>query len=166
MSRFQSSLPAKSKAASMPVPVIAQTWRPSVTGDGDDMFCFIWRRSPPDSSRFHRVAPVLRSSAHRCSDPWSATLRKMWSPQTIGVEPEYCGTATFQATFSVVDHLTGRFFSPLMPLSVGPRHCGQFSAPSGLTSIATATPVPNATLRMHPFIEVTPIATMPAAARA
>ena len=58
----------------------------------------------------------------------SATLRKMRSPQTIGVEPDHAGSASFQATFSVVDHVTGRFFSALMPFSDGPRHCGQFSA--------------------------------------
>ena len=61
----------------------------------------------------------------------SATLRKMCSPQTIGVEPEYCGTGTFHTTFSVADHFTGRLVSPLTPLSLGPRHWGQFSAVSG-----------------------------------
>ena len=40
MSRAHSSLPSKSNALRMPVPVIAQTARPSVTGDGVDMFCF------------------------------------------------------------------------------------------------------------------------------
>jgi hypothetical protein len=30
--------------------------------------------------------------------------------------------------FSVGDHRTGRFVSALTPFSVGPRHCGQFSA--------------------------------------
>jgi hypothetical protein len=60
----------------------------------------------------------------------------------IGVDPEYCGTATFQAMFSVGDHFTGRFFSPLMPLSDGPRHCGQFSAASGTERISN-TPTAN-----------------------
>ena len=60
----------------------------------------------------------------------SATLRKMRSPQTIGVEPDHAGSASFQVMFSVFDQRTGRFFSPLMPLSDGPRHCGQFSADS------------------------------------
>ena len=35
MSRAQSSVPAKSKALSTPVPVITHTREPSVTGDGD-----------------------------------------------------------------------------------------------------------------------------------
>ena len=52
----------------------------------------------------------------------------MRSPQTIGVEPDHAGSCSFQLTFSVADHLTGRFFSPLRPFSDGPRHCGQFSA--------------------------------------
>ena len=55
----------------------------------------------------------------------------MRSPQTIGVEPDQAGSASFQAMFSVVDQRTGRFFSPLTPFSDGPRHCGQFSAVSG-----------------------------------
>ena len=44
MSRVHSSLPSKSKAFSTPVPVITHTLRPSVTGEGDDMFCFCMRR--------------------------------------------------------------------------------------------------------------------------
>jgi hypothetical protein len=38
---YQISFPAKSNDFRMPVPVITQTPRPSVTGEGDDMFCFI-----------------------------------------------------------------------------------------------------------------------------
>ena len=55
----------------------------------------------------------------------------MRSPQTIGVEPDRAGIASFQAMFSVFDHRTGRFFSVLAPFSGGPRHCGQLSAASG-----------------------------------
>ena len=40
-----------------PVPVIAHTCRPSVTGEGVDMFCFCPRRFSLDSSRFHRMLP-------------------------------------------------------------------------------------------------------------
>ena len=112
------------------MPVITQTLRPSVTGDGDDMFCFIMRVSPPPSGRFHeRHAAIAIDAAQRVarSRP-SATLRKMWSPQTIGVEPDQAGSASFQAMFSFADHFSGRFFSPLSPFSDGPRHCGQFSA--------------------------------------
>src|SRR5215510_951460 len=46
----------------------------------------------------------------------------------IGVEPLHAGISSFHVTFSSVVHLTGRFFSPLTPLSAGPRHWGQFSA--------------------------------------
>ena len=62
----------------------------------------------------------------------------MRSPQTIGVEPDHAGSCSFQVTFSVVDHLTGRFFSPLRPFSDGPRHCGQFSADGTATVVNSA----------------------------
>ena len=100
MSRIQSSLPAKSNAFRMPVPVITHTLRPSVTGEGDDMFCFIMRVSPPPSSRFQSATPRLRSTAQRYMSRPSATLRKMWSPQTIGVEPDQAGSGSFQVMFS------------------------------------------------------------------
>src|SRR5262247_2857242 len=61
-------------------------------------------------------------------DSPSDALRKMRSPQMIGVEPLQAGISSFHATFSSVVHLTGRFFSSLTPLSAGPRHCGQLSA--------------------------------------
>src|SRR5262245_2445856 len=128
MLRIQISLPPKSNALRMPVPVMTQTRLPSVTGDGDDMFCFIIRRSPEPSGRFHRAAPFARSIAHNVKLLPSPMLRKSESPQTIGVEPDHAGIASFQEMFSVFDHLIGRLFSPLTPLSVGPRHCGQFSA--------------------------------------
>ena len=63
----------------------------------------------------------------------------MRSPQTIGVEPDHAGIASFQVMFSVVDQRTGRFFSPLRPLSDGPRHCGQFSARDVRTREQSAT---------------------------
>src|SRR5215510_8962815 len=46
----------------------------------------------------------------------------------IGVEPLQADISSFHVTSSSVVHLTGRFFSSLMPLSAGPRHCGQLSA--------------------------------------
>ncbi len=63
----------------------------------------------------------------------------MRSPQTIGVEPDQAGSCSFQLTFSVADHFTGRFFSPLMPFSDGPRHCGQFSA-DGRAAVTESAP--------------------------
>ena len=65
MSRAHRSLPSKVKLLRTPVPVITQTAVPSVTGEGDDMFCLRMSWSPPPSSCFQRTAPVLRSSAHR-----------------------------------------------------------------------------------------------------
>src|SRR5215813_15324604 len=58
----------------------------------------------------------------------SDALRKMLSPQMIGVEPLQAGISSFHATFSSTVHMIGRFFSLLTPLSAGPRHCGQLSA--------------------------------------
>jgi hypothetical protein len=46
----------------------------------------------------------------------------------IGVAPVQLGIASFQVMFSSALHLSGRFFSVLMPFIVGPRHCGQLSA--------------------------------------
>jgi hypothetical protein len=60
----------------------------------------------------------------------------MRSFQTIGVAPLRLGTGSFQAMFSVADHLTGKFFSPLAPFSEGPRHCGQLSADTTTTAQA------------------------------
>ncbi len=42
-----------------PVPVSTQTAVPSVTGEGDDMFCLRMSWSPPPSSCFQRTAPVF-----------------------------------------------------------------------------------------------------------
>src|SRR3989442_15483852 len=58
-------------------------------------------------------------------------FRKMLLPQMMGVAPVLLGMASFHTTFSVLLHLTGRFFSLLRPLAVGPRHAGQFSASEG-----------------------------------
>src|SRR4026209_1932073 len=129
MSRRHFSVPLKSKALRMPVPVIAHTCVPSVTGDGVDMFCFISLWLPGPSGRFHSTLPLARSAHQRNrllpsrTFRSSATLRNTRSPHTIGVEPDHAGSWSFQVTFSFADHLTGRFFSPLTPFSDGPRHC-------------------------------------------
>src|SRR5213593_2073484 len=144
MSRLHFSVPLKSKALRMTVPVIAQTCVPSVTGDGDDMFCFISWWLPPPSGRFHRTVPLARSTHQRCrlspvlTFRSSATFRKMRSPQMTGVDPDQDGSASFQVTFSVADQRSGRFFSPLTPFNDGPRHCGQFSA-AGTVTVAQST---------------------------
>ena len=45
-----------------------------------------------------------------------------------GVAPDAPGRSIFQATFFVVLHSEGRFFSGLVPLPLGPRQEGQFEA--------------------------------------
>ena len=117
----------------MPVPVITHTPRPSVTGDGDDMFCLRCMLLPPPSGRFQLTAPDLRSTLHSSSSPCAgckATLRKIVSFQMIGVAPLRLGIGSFQATFSVWVQLVTRPRSRLTPFSSGPRHCGQLSAKS------------------------------------
>src|ERR1700681_299035 len=128
MSRVQSSLPSKSKPFKKPVPVITQTLRPSVTGEGEDMFCFCSRWLPPLRRRFQAGTPVVRSTDHRNRSLPSATFRKTRSSQTIAVDPDEAGSASLHAILSVFDQRTGRLVSPLVPLADGPRHAGQFSA--------------------------------------
>src|SRR3954454_15828598 len=128
MSRAHSSFPAKSNAFTIPVPVIVHTVRPSVTGDGDDMFCFWSLTLPAPSLCFQTGAPVPRSIAHKNSSEPSATFRKTRSPHTIGVDPDHAGRPIFQVMFSVFVQRSGTSFSPLTPLRNAPRHCGQFSA--------------------------------------
>src|SRR5687767_47017 len=128
MSRVQTSFPVKSKLLRMPVPVMTQTFLPSVTGDGEDMLCLRIFTLPLPSNFFQSIVPFVRSTHQRYNSSFSATLRKIRSRQMIGVDPLHSGIASFQATFSSIVHLSGRFFSVLTPLSKGPRHCGQFSA--------------------------------------
>src|SRR6266702_4040962 len=109
MLRVQISAPLKSNALRMPVPVIAHTCDPSLTGDGVDMFCLRCCRLPPPSGRRHTIAPLSRSTHQRCSVTASvdfrssATLRKMRPLETIGVEPDQAGSGSFHTTFSVFD---------------------------------------------------------------
>ncbi len=69
MLRDQISVPAKSNALSTPTPVITQTCRPSVTGDGDDMFCLRSMWFSPAMGRFHATACFVRSMAHSSNSP-------------------------------------------------------------------------------------------------
>src|ERR1043166_7073667 len=101
---------------------MTNTFCPSVTGEGDDMFCLRIFTLPAPSGRFHTTLPLLRVTHHSSRLSPSATLRKITSRQTIGVEPLQPGKANFQAMFSSVDHRAGRFFSLLKPLRFGPRH--------------------------------------------
>src|SRR6185295_1972745 len=122
-----SSFPAKSNAFRIPVPVITQTFLPSVTGEGDDMFCLRILVLPALRCFFQSGSPLVRSTHQRNRSLPSATFRKMRSPQMMGVAPVQLGKASFHVTFSSALHLNGRFFSLLTPLSEGPRHCGQLS---------------------------------------
>src|SRR5690242_17245582 len=134
MSRAHSSVPAKSNALSAPVPVSSQTVVPSVTGDGEVMSPLRVRWLPAPIGRFQRTAPVARSSAQSAivelSSALSDTLRNTVLPDTIGVEPDTVGTATFHVTFSVADQVSGSALSLLTPSCAGPRHIGQSSAAS------------------------------------
>ena len=120
MSRVQSSLPVEVErledAGAGHHPHVV----PSVTGDGDDMFCL----------RSLMVAaaerPLPQRRALRCDRPPRArerrssavaTLRKMRSSQMIGVAPLRLGIGSFHAMFSAVDHFVGSPFSLLMPLA-------------------------------------------------
>src|SRR6478672_8583953 len=103
---------------------------PSVTGDGVDMLLrgplF---RSPVATCFCQRTLPVLRST--QISDKFfsaSGLVTKTVSFQIAGVAWLAPGIGTVHFTFSVVLHVSGRFFSVVEPLSAGPRHCGQFSA--------------------------------------
>ena len=140
MSRVHSSLPAKSKPFRIPVPVITQTCLPSVTGDGDDMFCLLPIRFSPASGRFQATACLLRSTAQSSICPVArsvATFRKMVSFQMMGVEPLKAGSGSFHATFSVALQVVGRPFSVLMPSIDGPRQWGQVSAAREAAAEAT-----------------------------
>src|SRR5688572_28851627 len=104
MSRVQISLPPKSNALRMPTPVITHTYLPSVIGDGVDMFCLRCMLLPPASGRFHDTDCLLRSTAQSSRSPVFvpvATLRKIVSPQMIGVEPLKAGSGSFQVMFLV-----------------------------------------------------------------
>ena len=60
------------------MPVITHTLRPSVTGEGDDMFCFCIRALPPPRRCFQqRGAARPIHAPETTGSPPSATLRKM-----------------------------------------------------------------------------------------
>src|SRR5262245_59949432 len=68
-----------------------------------------------------------------------AWVRKILSPQMIGVEYPGNSSGIFHFTFSLLLHLSGRFFSVECPCPVGPRHAGQFS-PRAVAARASARP--------------------------
>ena len=99
------------------MPVITHTVLPSVTGDGDDMFCLRCMTLPPPSGCFQSDGAAWRDRRPRATAiaVRFGDVEEDRSPQMIGVEPVHSGSGSFQAMFSVVLHVTGRFFSALTP---------------------------------------------------
>src|SRR6185295_15511937 len=90
---------------------------PSVTGEGEDM---LLRgpalRSPVATSFCQRTEPSLRLRQIKFRFLLASGLEtKMWSPQMTGLEPEGPGNAAFQAIFSFVLQVAGRFSSSVEP---------------------------------------------------
>ena len=123
------------KAATAPVPVTAQTWRPSVTGDGEVLLCLRQVRLPSATTARHSSLPSARDrhSSSRSSPPgWRLRRRpcsagaspasgaegevtKTRSPQTMGVPPLQEGSGLFQRTPSAALHSEGRPAAALTP---------------------------------------------------
>src|ERR1700687_3077106 len=101
------------------------------------MFCLRILTLPAPNCFFQTTSPLVLSTHHRYRSFLSATLRKMRSRQMTGVEPLQLGMVSFQAMFSSVVQRKGRFFSLLTPLSVGPRHWGQFCAEAAVIESIT-----------------------------
>jgi hypothetical protein len=60
---------------------------------------------------------------------FTTTVRNTRSPQTIGDDQLRPGRSVFHATFSVADHLSGKWAFALKPVAPDPRNCGQFASP-------------------------------------
>ena len=136
-----------SNATMAPVPVTAHTCRPSVTGDGEESFCF-WRNWFPLSSvRSQRIFPsaFAMQSRSRSGPPGSRSAfvspspsarsdldgeaTNTRSPQITGLPPLQEGSGVFQTMFSVSLQVNGNPVASLTLFCVGPRHCGQCSSP-------------------------------------
>src|SRR5687767_14656915 len=124
--------PAKSSAATPPEPNSAYTVCPSVTGVGVAYEFFPSFRVVCWSKTFlsHRTFPsaALRHSTRHDTPRSPVPVKKIRSPHTTGDDHPSAGTGVFHATFSVADHLVGRFVSVEIPCPFGPRNRGQFSA--------------------------------------
>src|SRR5215216_3311394 len=116
------------------------------------MFCLRIFTLPLPSGFFQRTSPFVLFTHQRARLSPSATFRKMRSRQMMGVEPLQPGMGTFHETFSSLVHLTGRFFSLLTPLRLGPRHCGQLSA--RVITNETSKTVTTARLRFIIFLPI------------
>src|SRR5262245_42247720 len=79
-------------------------------------------------------------------------VTKIRSPQITGVPPLHHGSGAFQTMFLFCErlHSVGRLVESLVPLPLGPRHCGQFSLAwlaSGSVHDKTAKATPKARLK-------------------
>src|ERR1700704_6189006 len=73
----------------------------------------------------------------------------------IGVAPDHAGRSSFHVMFSVALHFTGSPVSRLTPSSVGPRHCGQFSAPADTAiRITNSIEMGKSVLRFHVTVSI------------
>src|SRR5262249_37888668 len=79
---------------------------------------------------------VLMHTSRILSPSWA--VRKIFSPQTAGVDDPLPGKASFQATFLSALHSVGRFLAFAMPLLSCPRHCGQTASARGCGSTSAA----------------------------
>ena len=110
MSRAHSSLPLKSNALSMPVPVMTQTVR--AVGDRRRRRHVLLAHLllPPPSGRFQRMSPLARSTAHSSSVPAAVSVRDVQedvSFQMIGVAPLRLGIGQLpRDVFAPADHFT------------------------------------------------------------
>src|SRR5215207_9220755 len=118
------------------------------------MLCLFSFTLPLPNGFCQRTSPFILSTHQRDKLSPSATFRKIRSRQTMGVEPLTPGMATFQRTFSSVVHLTGRFFSLLRPLRLGPRHCGQFSACTTAKESSTRARTPRVRFRIFLILQL------------
>src|SRR5262245_16907318 len=110
---------------------------PSVLGDGEAPFpsSRLMLRLPAETVFFHNCLPSVEAQINTRLSA-SADVRKMRSPQMIGVAPACPGSGNRQATLSVLLHVVGSLVSLLTPLLRGPRHWGQFSAFADVVEMA------------------------------
>ena len=114
------------------------TRSPSVTGDAEQngfvpcvgSFSFV---VTPASQSCLPSARFRHRSVRRLATGW---VRKMRSPQTMGVELPGSGSGMRQRTFSVLLQFKGRFFSVEMPSAFAPRQAGQLAAQAGRAAVS------------------------------
>src|SRR5215218_4271550 len=104
-SAFQMRSPSTVQQASTPVVKKAQTYLPSVQGEGEAESPSSPRttRLPDERTCFHFCLPsVLMQSSTRSAS--STLVTKIRSPHTTGEAPPRPGSSNFQAMFSLLVH--------------------------------------------------------------